>query len=217
MVTLQLRQIKISPGQVIELEDIDWPEFEAILAELGDRRSTRIAYNNRTLTIVASLFAHEKFKIVLGDLVTILLDELEIDHDASGSTTLKRRDLVKGVEPDDSFYIQNFTSVLNKDRIDLTTDPPPDLAIEMDLTSKTDVNLYEALGVPELWRYDSGKLRIDILQDGKYVEVKSSPTFPDWPVAKLAERFIARSREVGRGKAMREFRKWVRSRLETTS
>ena len=215
MVTLQLRQIKISPGQVIELEDIDWPEFEAILTELGDRRSTRMAYNNRTLTIVAPLFAHEKSKIVLGDLVTILLDELEIDHDASGSTTLKRQDLKKGVEPDDSFYIQNFERILNKDRLDLAIDPPPDLAIEMDLTSKTDVSLYEALNVPELWRYDSGKLRIDVLQNGKYVQVQSSPTFPGWPIAKLAERFIDRSRAVGRGKAMREFRQWVRSHLKS--
>lgn len=215
MVTLQLRQIKISPGQVIELDDIGWSEFEAILTELGDSRSTRIAYNNRTLTIVAPLFAHEKSKIVLGDLVTILLDELEIDHDASGSTTLKRQDLVKGVEPDDSFYIQNFARVLGKDRIDLAVDPPPDLAIEVDLTSKTQIDLYEALGVPELWRYDSGKLRIDILQDGKYVQVQSSPTFPGWPIASLAERFIKRSQEVGRGQAMREFRQWVRARLQT--
>ncbi len=129
MVTLQLRQIKVLPGQGVDLEDIDWPEFEAILAELGDSRGTRIAYNNKTLTIVALLFQHEKSKIVLGDLVTVLLDELEINHDASGSTTLKRRDLGKGVEPDDSFYIKNYTQVLNKDRIDLSVDPPPDLAI----------------------------------------------------------------------------------------
>ncbi|MEO0647781.1 MAG: Uma2 family endonuclease [Cyanobacteria bacterium J06650_10] len=130
MVTLQLRQIKVPPGQTIELEDVSWSEFESILAELGDRRSTRIAYNNKTLTIMAPLFKHEKDKVSLGDFVKVLLDELNIEHDSSGSTTLRRKGLGKGVEPDDSFYIQNYMRVLTKDRIDLSIDPPPDLAID---------------------------------------------------------------------------------------
>ena len=159
------------------MEGIDWPEFEAILAELGESRSTRIAYNNKTLTIVAPLFRHEKSKVALGNIVKVLLDEQNIDYDSSASTTLKRQDLGKGVESDDSFYIQNYERVLNKDRTDLTVDPPPDLAIEV-VTSKTQAELYEALGVPELWRYDQNRLRIDILQAGQYVQVDESPTFP---------------------------------------
>lgn len=215
MVTLQLRQIKISPGQVIELEDIDWPEFEAILAELGDRRSTRIAYNNRTLTIVAPLFAHENSKISLGDVVKVLLEELEADYVAAGSTTLKREGLSKGAEPDDSFYIENFSKVLNKERIDLDIDPPPDLAIEVDLTSKTQTDIYEALGVPELWRYDEGRLRIDVLQNGVYVQVSESPTFPGWPVAVLAQKYVAQAKGLGQGKAIRELRRWVQGRIQS--
>ena len=169
----------------------------------GDRKLYRdiaIAYNGT--------------KVVIGDLVTILLDEIGIDHDASGSTTLKRQDLGKGVEPDDSFYIQSFQSVLNQDRIDLQKDPPPDLAIEVDLTSKTDIGIYEALRVPELWRYDNGSLRIDVLQDGKYVQVEQSPTFPDWPIVELADQYLARSQVVGRGRVIKEFRQWVRKQLK---
>lgn len=213
MVTLQLRQIKVLPGQRVDLEGIDWPEFEAILAELGESRSTRIAYNNNTLTIVAPLFKHEKSKVALGDIVKVLLDEQNIDYDSSASTTLKRQDLDKGVEPDDSFYIQNYEQVLNKDRIDLTVDPPPDLAIEVDLTSKTQAELYEALGVPELWRYDQNRLRIDVLQAGRYVQVEESPTFPGWPLMELADKYVARAREVGQGRAVRELRQQVRDRL----
>ena len=213
MVTLQLRQIKVSPGQSVSLEGVDWSAFEAILAELGDRRSTRIAYNNGTLTIVAPLFKHEKDKVSLGDLVKVLLDELSIDHDTAGSTTLKRQDSSKGVEPDDSFYIQNYLQVLSKDRIDLSVDPPPDLAIEIDLTSKTQLEVYESLGVPELWRYDSGRLRIDVLRAGEYVQTEESPTFPGWPIADMCRRYVTRTREVGRSKSIREFRKWVRERI----
>lgn len=215
MVTLQLRQIKVLPGQSVVLEDVEWPEFEAILSELENGRGTRIAYTNRTLTIVAPLFQYEKSKVVLGDLVTVLLDTLGIDYDASGSTTLKRKDLGKGVEPDDSFYIQNYEQVLNKDRLNLEDDPPPDLAIEVDLTSKTDIGVYEALGVPELWRYDSGSLRIDVLQNDEYVQMGESPNFPGWPVVELADRYVRLAREVGRGKARRELQTWARNYLST--
>ncbi|MGC1528507.1 MAG: Uma2 family endonuclease [Phormidesmis sp.] len=213
MVTLQLGQIKLSPGQSVELEDIGWPEFEAILAELGDSRATRIAYNNRTLTIVAPLFAHENSKASLGDVVKVLLEELDIDYVCAGSTTLKRQDVDKGVEPDDSFYIENFASALNKQRINLDVDPPPDLAIEVDLTSKTQAEIYQALGVPELWRYDEGRLRIDVLHSGEYVEVNESPNFPGWPLVELAQRYIDRARLAGQGRATKELRQWVRQRL----
>jgi Uma2 family endonuclease len=211
MVTLQLRQIKVLPGCRVDLADVDWPEFQAILEELGDGRSTRIAYNNKTLTIVAPLFEHESDKVALGDLVKALLEELAINYVASASTTLKRKDLGKGVEPDDSFYIQNVAQVLGKKRLDLSVDPPPDLAIEIDLTSKTEVGVYELLGVPELWRFDGGHLQIYALQTGKYSQVKESPTFPGWSVIEMAQRYVARAREVGQGIAIRELREWVRA------
>lgn len=213
MVTLQLRQITVPPGQSIELEDVDWQEFESILAELGDSRSTRVFYTDRILTIVAPLYAHESFKATLGDLVKVLLEELDLNYAASASTTLKRKGLGKGAEPDDSFYIQNFDRVLGKKKIDLTVDPPPDLAIEVDLTSKTQIAIYEALGVPELWRFDDGQLRIDVLQKGRYVQVKDSRIFPSWPIAALAEKYVNRANAAGQGVATKEFRKWVRSRI----
>jgi Uma2 family endonuclease len=211
MVTLQLSQIRLFPGQRVDLEDVSWLAFEEILAELGDSRGTRIAYNNKTLTIVAPSLNHERAKVMLGDLVKVLLEALEINYVASGSTTLKRQDLGKGIEPDGSFYIRNFAQVLKKDHLDLTVDPPPDLAIALYLTSETAAEIYEALGISELWRYDQGRLRIDILQAGGYVQVEESPTFPGWPVVELAERYVVRSREAGHGKAIRELRDWVRS------
>lgn len=123
MVTLQLRQIKVLPGQRVDLEDIGWSEFEAILAELGESHSTRIAYNNNTLTIVAPLFRHEKSKVALGDIVKVLLDEQNIDYDSSASTTLKRQDRGKGVEPDDSFYIQNYFLCLDAGTVSTFAQP----------------------------------------------------------------------------------------------
>ena len=156
-----------------------------------------------------SLYEHESSKVTLGDLVKVLLEELDVNYAAAGSTTLKRQDLGKGAEPDDSFYIESCEQVLGKKKIDLNIDPPPDLAIEIDLTSKTQIGIYEALGVPELWRFDSGQLRIDVLRDGKYVQVKKSRIFPDWPVAELARTYIGKAIAAGQGVATKELRKWV--------
>jgi Uma2 family endonuclease len=213
MVTLQLSQIRLLPGQRVDLEDISWQAFEEILIELGDSRGTRIAYNNTTLTIVAPSLNHERAKVMLGDLVKVLLEEMGLNHVASGSTTLMRQDLGKGIEPDGSFYIRNFAQVLKKDHLDLTIDPPPDLVIALYLTSKTVAEVYEALGIPELWRYNQGRLRIDILQAGKYIQVEESPAFPGWPIVELAQRYVVRSSEVGHGQAIRELREEVRSHL----
>ncbi|QSJ16071.1 Uma2 family endonuclease [Nostoc sp. UHCC 0702] len=210
MVTLQLRQLSVPPGHRVILHNVNWQEFEAILKELGDHRATRLAYSQGTLEMRMPLPKHEKAKVIIGDLVKILLEELEIDCESFGSTTFKREDMAFGVEPDDSFYIQNHTQMIGKERIDLTVDPPPDLAIEIDVTSKTQLDAYEALGVPELWRYEDGKLEISILQDGKYIKSEISLIFPNLPIVDVIPRFVEQSRSIGRSPTLRAFRQWVR-------
>jgi Uma2 family endonuclease len=209
MVTLQLRQLSVPPGHRVLFRDVSWQEFEAILEELGEHRASRLAYNRGTLEIRMPLPKHEKTKVLIGDLVKILLEELSMDCEPFGSTTFKREDMVQGVEPDDSFYIQNYARMIGKERIDLTVDPPPDLAFEVDVTSKTQLDAYEALGVPELWRYEDGKLQINVLQDGKYVESKISPIFPDLPIFEVIPQFVEESKIIGRGLTLRKFREWI--------
>jgi Uma2 family endonuclease len=120
MVTLELRQLVVQPGQSIQLQDINWNEFEAILEELGDKRASRIAYSDRVLEIRMPLPAHEVDKELIGD-------------------------MVKGIEPDRCFYIRNYAVMIGKRRVDLTIDPPPDLAIEVDVTSKTGLDAYQSV------------------------------------------------------------------------
>ncbi|MBD2412576.1 hypothetical protein FACHB389_00980 [Nostoc calcicola FACHB-389] len=214
MVTLQLQQLGVPPGHRVILHDVSWQEFEAILEELGDHRATRLAYSYGTLEMRMPLPKHEKAKVIIGDLVKILLEELEIDCETFGSTTFKRDDMAVGVEPDDSFYIQNHARMIGKERIDLKVDPPPDLAIEVDVTSKTQLDAYEALGVPELWRYENGKLQINILQYGKYIESEISPTFSNLPIFEGIPRFVEQSRTLGRSPTLRAFRQWVREEIQ---
>jgi len=217
MVTLQLRQLSVPPGHRVILQDVSWQEFEAILEELGDRRASRLAYSQGTLEMRMPLPKHEKAKVIIGDLVKILLEELEIDCETFGSTTFKRADMAFGVEPDDSFYIQNHAQMIGKERIDLMVDPLPDLTIEVDVTSKTQLDAYEALGTPELWRYENGKLQINILRDGKYIESEISSTFFNLPIVEVIPRFVEQSQTLGRSPTLRVFRQWVREEIQNNS
>ena len=127
---LALEQIIVPPGHQVLLKDISWQQFETILDELGESRAARISYSNGVLEIRVPLPEHEKDKEIIGELVRVLLDELEIDFEPLGSTTFKNEQMTQAVEADTCFYIQNYAAVIGKNRIDLMVDPPPDLARE---------------------------------------------------------------------------------------
>ena len=203
---LELRQLRIQPGQQLLLEDVSWQQFESILAELGEHRAARLSYSHGFLEIMVPLPEHEKAKEIIGDLVKILLNERSINYDSLGSTTLKNKKMTQGVEPDACFYIQHQAAIIGKNRLDLSIDPPPDLAIEIDLTSRTQLENYQILGVPELWRYGKQGLQINVLQAGKYVESDFSPTFPDIPIIELVNQYVQQSQVVGSSQAIQAFR-----------
>ncbi|MBD2682816.1 MULTISPECIES: Uma2 family endonuclease [Nostoc] len=210
---LKLQQIVVKPGQQMLLQDISWQQLENILEEMGERRAARISYSDGWLEIMVPLPEHEKDKEYIGDLVKILLDKLEIDFEPFGSTTLKNERMRQAVEPDTSFYIQNQAAVIGKNRIDLNIDPPPDLAIEIDITSRTRFDNYAVLGVPELWRYTRKGLEISLLKEGKYIQSESSPNFPDIPIIELVNEYVQQCLTIGRSQAMRNFRNWVKDNL----
>lgn len=217
MVMLQLRQVVMQPGQRIQLRDVDWAEFEAILAELGDRRASQIAYFGNVLEIRTPLPKHEKAKVLIGDVVKILLEELDIDNECFGSSTFKRFDMTAGIEPDDCFYIENASRMIGKDRLDLTVDPPPDLAIEVDVTSKTGLDAYQALGVPELWRFEDGELRISLLQDGIYQDVTTSSHFPQFDVMALVQQVTEQAHAEGRSRSLKHCRQQIRDTIDAAN
>ena len=214
MVTLQLRQISVPPGHRLLLNDVKWQEFEAILEELGEHRGSRIAYSQGTLEFRMPLPEHEFNKEIIGDMVRILIEELEIDFEPFGSTTFQEKSMLQAIEPDKSFYIQNYALMIGKKRIDLTVDPAPDLAIEVDLTSKTQLDAYVALGVPEIWRYENKRLQINVLEDGKYVESEISPTFPNLPIIEAISQYCEQSQTAGTSQTLRLFRNWVKEQIQ---
>ena len=210
---LELRQLKIQPGQQLLVEDVNWQQFETILAELGERRASRLSYSNGRLEIMVPLPEHEKAKEIIGDMVKILLEAGEIAFESLGSTTLKNERMSQAVEPDTCFYIQNQAAVIGKNRLDMSVDPPPDLAIEIDLTSRTQLDNYQILGVPELWRYARRGLQINVLQAEQYIESDVSPTFPNIPIVQLVNQYTQQSQVAGRTPAIQAFKSWVGENL----
>jgi len=198
-------------GKIL-LHNVSWDEFENILIEMGETRGSRIAYDQGTLEIVMPLQEHEYFKEIISLLVQDLADELEMDYECLGSTTWKRRDRLAGVEPDNCFYIQNEPLIRGNLKINLLQDPPPDLFLEIDYTSKSlnRMPIFSRLGIPEIWRYENGILQIYHLQSGEYIEAENSLAFPSFPVKEIPD-FVRQNLKAGRRAIRRLFREWVRT------
>ncbi|MFP4010000.1 MAG: Uma2 family endonuclease [Spirulinaceae cyanobacterium] len=210
---LSLTQIEIPPGQKVLLRDISWEKFNEILTDLGEQRGTRLAYTRETLEIMSPLPEHEVDKCYITNFIEILLEELEIEFCPLGSTTFKNELMQQGLEPDNCFYIENEAAVRGKSRLDLAIDPPPDLALEIDITSRSHPDIYAALGVPELWQFDGENLEIKTLQSGQYLSVEFSPNFPDLPLKTIIPEYLNRAKTQGRNRTMKAFRAWVQNQI----
>ncbi len=194
------------------LENISWQTFKTMLAEMGSERKNRLAYDDGIIEIMSPLMPHENSNRVIEVFVGVLCEELGLEIKRAGSLTLTREDIERGSEPDSSYYIQNESLVRNKENIDLSEDPPPDLVLEVEYSRpKIDkLRLYASLGVPEFWRYNGSILRVYILNNKEYSEVQFSPTFFPVPVTEIP-RFIQETRNIGEIATTSAFRHWVRN------
>ena len=199
--------------QRVILSNISWQTFEQLLKELGDNRASRLAYDEGILEIMTPLGRHENNNRFIESLIGVIADELNLNLKRFGSLTLKRSKKLKGAEPDSCYYLQNEPLVRSKQEIDLDNDPPPDLVLEIDITSGSldKRPIYAAIGVPELWRYNGNKLEVFVLQpsDRDYQSLTQSPTFP-WMPLDVIPRFIRQSLVDGETATLRAFRAWVR-------
>ncbi len=179
-------------------------EYEQLLDRLGDRATPRVRFRDGHIILMAPLPEHGNQTDMLSDLVKVLLRQTHQDWQGFNVITLKKTG-IPGVEPDACFYIQNRQAILGKSRIDLDHDPPPDLAIETDLTSITRIQDYVLLAVPEVWIYKARELKIYRFEAEQYTEVERSPLFPDIPVKALLPTYVQRAWAVGSSVALREF------------
>ncbi|MGI0493613.1 Uma2 family endonuclease [Alkalinema pantanalense CENA528] len=197
----------------LTLYDMHWKDYETLLTLLGDR-PIRITYNQGIVELTTPTYHHERYKKILGRLLETLTEELNIPIAGGGSTTFRRPSLERGLEPDECFYIQNEPLVRGKRAIDLNQDPPPDLAIEIDITSSS-INrmaIYAALGVPEVWRFDGETLTFHQRSGNEYQTVQISPTFSQVRSQDLLA-FIQLAETTDDTTVIRQFRHWVKENL----
>jgi Uma2 family endonuclease len=197
------------------LYDVDWRTYSRLLHAFAERRSLRLTYDRGVLEIMAPLHAHESDSRFLGRLATTLSEELALPIKAGGSTTFRKRRKRRGLEPDDCFWIANELKMRGKRTFDPRVDPPPDLAIEIDVSSSS-INrmaIYAALKVPEVWRLDNQALTFHVLgPDGCYSQVAQSGTFPGLLPTDLV-RFLNLRSQLDENAVIGHFRAWVQQRI----
>ncbi len=198
--------------QRVVLHDVSWATYEHLLADHLDCSSPHFTYDRGTLEIMSPSNEHEEINRNIGSLIDMIVIEWGLHLRPLGSTTFKRQDIQRGFEPDSCFYIQRAELVRGKRKIDLATDPPPDLVIEIDITSGSidKLPIYAALGIPEVWRYVGDRLLILALAGGSYVEVKESLGLPGLTGA-IIVRFIEAVSTLDRPEWLRSVREWARS------
>ena len=183
---LNLKQIQLSPGSEISLTNLSWEQYQAFLNELGDDRTTRVAYNQGILILSMPSKRHEIINRLLAQIIVTLAEALGVRLRNLGSATFNREDLDRGIEPDSCFYIQNAHQIIGLNPT-IPENLPPDLAIEVDIISNSSskLSIYQALGVPELWAFQDNAVTIRVLSADRYLEVAQSTAFPNVTATQL--------------------------------
>jgi Uma2 family endonuclease len=194
--------------------NVGWDGYETLLELFGDA-GPRMNYSRGSVELMSPLIAHERPKKLFGFMIETMIVELDIPANALGSTTYKRRLVDKGLEPDECYYIANAGKLGDRDRPDLDIDPPPDLAIEIEITSSLldKLEIYAGIGVPELWRFDGEELAVLLLQpDGSYSPSETSASFPFLPMDAFVG-FLKQYDQADETGWRRRFLAWVREIL----
>lgn len=202
-----------SENRVI-IRGVGWRGYQSLLGLVGNQQ-IRLTYDRGDVELMSPLSRHERSKSRLGRMVEILTEELDIPIICVGSTTLNREDLDRGLEADESFYLKSFSLIGDVDHLDMNADPPPDLAIEIEITRPVlnRLGIYGALGVPEIWRFDGKNLKVLIRQeDGTYRDNADSEALP-WISIEEIQRFVVEDAYREDTTWAKAFRRWVRETI----
>ena len=197
-------------SQLAVFHEVRWETYLALLADEEMQRG-RMAYDEGTLEIMSPSMNHEIIKTTIGRLIETLGLELDLDIIGAGSTTLTRFDLKRSVEPDECYYFHDVQHARETGQLSLPDDPPPELVIEVDLSSsRIRQSIYAKLGIAESWRFAKNRLAMYRLQaDGQYLEVERSVVLPQLTAADLT-RFLALRETLNEAQIVRQFRDWIR-------
>ncbi len=193
----------------------DWGLYEHVSQTLQDRHVFITFYKGRLEIVTVSLL-HERIVGLISALIRVLAEETDTSLCGAGMATLRREDMGEGVQADACFYIANEARMRGKKELDLMVDPPPDLAVEVEVTHRLGERktIYQDLGVPEIWRHFSGRLVIMRKNGDAYETVDRSPTFPQLSPEEIAG-FVAAGLTQDETALTKAFRRRVREAIGT--
>jgi len=194
------------------LQGVRWPTYQALVQDLAETAGKRLAYDQGTLEIMTPLPEHEVNKRLLGRMVETATEVLGLEIYSLGSVTWSREDLQRGIEPDECYYITQEATMRGRLSFDLSVDPAPDLALEIDITSSSlnRLGIYALLGVKEVWRFDGQDLLIYVLCNGDYEVQEQSQVLPVLKKSDLLG-FLSKRGEVAENALLREFRELLQN------
>ena len=207
--------VRLEPAQRFVLHGVSWEEYGKFLEAIGENH-VRVTYDRGSLELMSPLPVHERYKHCFSLFFTVLTLETGVSVTGLGSTTFRRRDAERGLEPDECYYLQSASQVRDWTALDLSVDPPPDLAVEIDVTSSVlnRMAVYASLGVPELWRCDGQVLEAFRLGSGRrYLQTPKSVALPFLPLDELLpllQRGVVRADD---GEWCRLVQTWLRERV----
>lgn len=210
---------QLPEGASVTFQDVSWDEYEELLEQVGEAPGLRISYDDGSLQVMTISSEHEKYASFISSLITVIRLRLRIDILGFGSATMRKRKRKKGNEPDACFYVQTASLIGNRIQLDFETDPPPDVAVEIDVhhDSRSKLPIYAALGVAEIWRYNGRAMTIYHLtkdaadsEASSYVEQDTSIALP-MLTARILTEMIDRMRTDGELNALLAFDEWLQS------
>ncbi len=215
MATVAPETISLPRQEHVYLPGVSYSTYDALVSEVGDYRNLRFTYDHGRMEIMSPTQDHERVKKLFGQMIEALTEELGIPRMSCGSTTFKDELRDCGLEPDECYYVQHEADVRGK-KIKLGEDPPPDLVLEVDITTSVldRLPIYAALGFPEIWQYVDEEIVVHLLQpNGQYAASVQSLALPMVSVKKLVEH-LDRCNKTDETTWIREFRRWVQDGMK---
>jgi Uma2 family endonuclease len=206
-------QIEQTPP-CVTMDGVSWDYYTQTLRELGPSRNVRITFDNGRMEIVTTSNRHERIKSIIRRLIEAYSVAAEVPATCDGALTLRKESLRRGLEPDECYYVQTPPPPASDGEFDLTIYPPPDLALEVEIShgSISKLPIYAALGIGEVWRFDGERVLVLCLgHDGKYGRVDRSVNFPALSMHEF-NRWIDIAIKSSQHEAVKELHKWVRGR-----
>ena len=182
--------IKSLPDGSVATILMSWVEYQQLVANRGDRTTPRLKYASGYLTLKVPTFKHGQLNGIVADLIVAVLNQQQRNYVRTTPVTLQIPEQA-GIEPDHCFWISNWAAVSGKSRIDLATAPPPDVAVEVDVTNFTNIADYIPFEIPEVWLIRGDTLAIFALLPDGYDQADSSQFFPEVDVSNLYRQVIS--------------------------